>query len=218
MWLTVRPERRGPGVPDAGEGVYEFGSVLAAGDVTGDGLDDLAVGVPRWDCLECDEFQGKGAAVLHEGSSSGVTAAGQFWNQDSPGVEGVGQRDDDGFGSSLAIGRLDRDRYADLAVGTPGDVIAAGMAGSVTVLRGHPSGLSTAGIAGKRFHQDTPGVGGADETGDQFGGAAVASFVQSRTQASLVVSARSETVRGTRWTGQIHQLAIRRVPVTSGSP
>ncbi len=52
------------------------------------------------------------------------------------------------------------------------------------------------------------GVGGSTEAGDQFGYAVVASFVQRRTQASLVIGARSEDVRGVRGAGQFHQLAI----------
>ena len=90
----------------------------------------------------------------------------------------------------------------------PGDAIVDGIEGSVTVLRGSSTGLTTAGIGGKRFHQDTPGVGGSTEAGDQFGYSVVATFVQGRIQASLVVGARSEDVGGVRGAGQFHQLAI----------
>ena len=60
-------DRAAAGVPEAGAGEYEFGGALAAGDVTGDERDDLAVGVPRWDLLGVRRVPGQGCRCAAQG-------------------------------------------------------------------------------------------------------------------------------------------------------
>jgi hypothetical protein len=203
------------GVPKSTTGQDRFGSALAAGDVNADRRDDLAVGIPDWNCLECDEFFGSGGVALVRGSTAGLSGTGaQFWTQDSPGVAGVA-RAEDAFGYAVAVGPLDDDGYADLAVGTPQD---SDFSGSVTLLRGSATGLTTSGFGGRYLDQDTAGIAGAAETGDFFGGSLGVSFVQSANQASLFIAADGETIGGKLATGQIHQLAIGAAgPKASGS-
>ena len=174
------------GVPKSTTGEDRFGTALTAGDVNADSRDDLAVGIPDWNCLECDEFFGSGGVVLVRGSAAGLSGDGaQFWTQDSPGVAGVA-RAEDAFGYAVAIGPLDDDGYADLAVGTPQDT---DFSGSVTLLRGSATGLTTGGFGGRYIDQGTAGIAGAVETGDFFGGTLTTSFIQSANQANLVIAA-----------------------------
>ena len=203
------------GVPKSTTGEDRFGTALTAGDVNADSRDDLVVGIPDWNCLECDEFFGSGGVVLVRGSAAGLSGDGaQFWTQNSPGVAGVA-RAEDAFGYAVAIGPLDDDGYADLAVGTPQDTE---FSGSVTLLRGSATGLTTSGFGGRYIDQGTAGIAGAVETGDFFGGTLTTSFIQSANQANLVIAAEGETIGGKLATGQIHQLAIGDAgPKASGS-
>ena len=102
------------------------------------------------------------------GTAAGLTGTGsQFLTQDSPGVPG-GVEPDDEFGFALGAGDFNRDRFADLAVGAPGeDFGAADRGGVVNVLRGSAGGLSGAGS--QLFTQDSPGVPGVAESGDNLG-------------------------------------------------
>lgn len=198
----VRPTTTGlPGAPDR---FCAFGSVLASGDVHGDGSDDLAVGDPDFGCTGEDDDRGPGAVVLLRGSATGLTTArSQLVTQDSRGVAGTAQPGN-GFGGSMALASLDRNGTADLAVGARYD----GGAGSVTMLLGSPAGLTTRGLGGVRYTQSTRGVPGTDERFDLFGQAVTAPFVQGRTQAALVVSAPGEDVGGIRDAGSITQLPV----------
>ena len=155
-----------PGVGSSAEGEDAFGSTLAAGDFDGDGFADLAVGVWR---ENVGAAANGGAVNVLYGTAGGLTGAGsQFLTQDSPGVPG-GVEPDDEFGFALGAGDFNRDRFADLAVGAPGEdfVGAADRGGVVNVLRGSAGGLSGAGS--QLFTQDSPGVPGVAETGDNLG-------------------------------------------------
>jgi hypothetical protein len=198
------------GVPGAAEEGDAFGGALAAGDVNSDGRDDLAVGVPgeNGDAKPESDRLGEGAVVMLLGSPTGLTSTGsQSWSQASAGVDGkVGGSDR--FGATLVVAPLDADRYADLAVGAPFDSVGSVFsAGSVTVLRGGRSGLTTAGFGGTRLHQDTPGVAGRPGFVEFFGYSIAAAAVQSRTQDNLIVGVPMDVVGGEP-VGRAHQLAI----------
>ena len=78
-----------PGVAGVAEGGDRFGFVLAAGDFTGDGAADLAIGAPGE-----NDFAGVAHALY--GSAAGLVAVGsQLWSQDSPGIAGVAELADE---------------------------------------------------------------------------------------------------------------------------
>jgi hypothetical protein len=195
------------GVPGVVEDDDAFGGAVAAGDVTGDGFDDLAVGAPGENGTGVDR-PGSGAVSFLRGSATGVTGAGaQTWSQNSPGVSGVAGLDDQ-FGSALVIAPLDSGSLLDLAVGTPFDAVGSvPLAGSVTVLLGAADGLTTDEAGGTRFTQDTAGIAGKAEELDFFGFSLAAPEVQTPGQGSLVIGAPAETVDGKEGSGLIHQLS-----------
>jgi FG-GAP repeat len=73
-------------------------------------------------------------------------------------------------GGEVARADFDDDGFVDLAVGVPGeDVAAHNGAGAVVVLYGADAGLTGAGA--QLFHQDLPGIADTAEAGDAFGAA-----------------------------------------------
>ncbi len=135
---------------DGAEANDGFATVMVSGDFNGDGLFDVAVGIPNEDWESWDGFYvepNAGAVNVIYNTPHGLDAAHhQFWTQNETGV-GVSE-EGDGFGASLAVGDFNGDHYDDLAIGAPyedleweGETITN--AGVVFVLYGSPAGLTT---------------------------------------------------------------------------
>ncbi|MCC6223822.1 MAG: FG-GAP repeat protein [Thermoleophilia bacterium] len=131
-----------------GEG-DRFGAALAAGDLDYDLRDDLAIGVPG------ETVRGAaGAGLVHVlyGSDGGLVGdRDQTWSQASRGVASAPEAGD-GFGASLAVGDIDGDLPADLAVGAPWEAddrcsTPCSGAGIAHVLFGGEDGLTRSGAA-----------------------------------------------------------------------
>lgn len=104
---------------------------LGAGDVDGDGYDDLVVGCPGW----TSGSGGEGQVRLHRGSVDGV--------EEDPSWTFEGAVEDDGAGMALAVADFTGDGYADLAVHVPGDDTFFDQdTGYVALFLGGPDGLA----------------------------------------------------------------------------
>ncbi|MGV9884407.1 FG-GAP and VCBS repeat-containing protein [Streptomyces sp. NPDC003379] len=107
-----------PGVAGTAEEADNFGIKLAAGDLTGDGRDDLVAGTPAEAVGTAD--RAGSATVLTSGPDGLLDASGTAtsaaWHQDSTGVPGASEVNDE-FGSALALGDYDGDGDGDVTVG-----------------------------------------------------------------------------------------------------
>ncbi|MCK4811595.1 MAG: FG-GAP repeat protein [Methanosarcinales archaeon] len=118
----------------AGDAAYDhFGaSVASAGDVNGDGYDDVIVGAHSSDSGGNDA----GKAYVYLGSASGLSTT-TSWTA-------TGEAAGDYFGSSVAsAGDVNGDGYDDVIVGAYGNNDGGNDAGKAYVYLGSASGLST---------------------------------------------------------------------------
>ncbi|MFE0174690.1 FG-GAP repeat protein [Streptomyces sp. NPDC059002] len=176
-----------------------------AGDVNGDGYDDLITGNHR------NSGGGKGGSVTVRLGGDGTFGAPVTYNQDSPGVPGADEADD-GFGDSVSAGDVTGDGLADLAVGAPGETVGAVEgAGSVTLLK------STAGkfTSGQSWHQETEGVPGVAETGDHFGTSVRLKDINKNGRADLSTGATGEDIGSTQDVGAVWVLRGTTTGLTS---
>ncbi|SCF16804.1 FG-GAP repeat-containing protein [Micromonospora haikouensis] len=150
-----------PNVQGEPEDYDQFGAVLAAGDINGDGRDDLAVGAYG---EAIGDKADAGSVYVLFGGSTGLTATGsQYFQQDQAAVPGAAERNDQ-FGRALAIGKVNKDRYADLVIGAPWENDGGGASGSglVTLMWGSAGGVSSTGAT------SVTGAGVHAATGDRF--------------------------------------------------
>jgi hypothetical protein len=152
---------------------------LAVGDFDGDGFGDIAAG-------GADESAGTGGHVtVYKGDATVSLGTTNTVAQDTGAVA------DDRFGYSLAAGDVNKDGKADLAVGVPYKTVTAqAHAGEVVVLYGGASGLSNTGA--QVVSQDTAGVPGAAEAGDELGWTVVLRDITKDGYADLVGGAPKE--------------------------
>ncbi|MEO3855703.1 FG-GAP repeat protein [Acrocarpospora sp. B8E8] len=142
----------------------QWGAALAVGRVDSDFEAEVFVGAPGEDVSVVDAGQ-VWVLQFDFGDFRFDTFAATQLNQGAS-VEGA-QAAGDRFGSALAIGDLGTDAFDDLAIGVPGDeVTAIDNAGSVNVLYGSATGLSTSND--QLWNQAAPLPGGP-EAGDAFG-------------------------------------------------
>ncbi|MFG2498479.1 FG-GAP repeat protein [Streptomyces sp. NPDC048441] len=151
------------GVPGADEADDRFGASVSAGDVTGDGLPDLAVGAPG---ETVGTVAGTGSVTLLK-SSAGAFTSGKAWHQETAGVPGVAEEGDH-FGTTVRLKDINKNGKADLATGATGEDIGTTRdVGAVWVLRGTSTGLTSSYAAS--FNGSDFGIGGAGGAGAGFG-------------------------------------------------
>jgi hypothetical protein len=158
---------------------------LEVGDFGRSNHDDLAFGT---------QALSDNVVVLY-GSDAGLTTVGrQLWSAANlSGISGGPVQARGGFGSALAAGDFGYSVYDDLAIGAPDDVVnKASNAGSVTVLIGSANGLIA--TYGKRWTQNSSGISGASESGDEFGQALRAGLFNKSSKAGLGISASMEAI------------------------
>ncbi|MEU9387894.1 FG-GAP-like repeat-containing protein, partial [Streptomyces sp. NPDC048279] len=167
------------------------------GDLNGDGYDDIVT--------SCSPVNGStvgpGVVKAYLGGAHGVGPTPQAAiTQDSPGVPGTTHASGtSSFGSSLSVGDVNGDGYADVAVGAEFEGVgAAWQTGTVTLLRGSAAGLTGAGST--RWTQNTPGVPDSNEKNDFWGSAVRLADLNGDRRADLAVGARYENGgRGAVW-------------------
>ncbi|MGV9885000.1 FG-GAP-like repeat-containing protein [Streptomyces sp. NPDC003006] len=182
-------------------------SAATAGDVNGDGYDDLITGNPL------NGRGGKGGSVSVRFGGDRAFGAPMTYNQDSAGVPGADEADDH-FGASVSAGDVTGDGLPELAVGAPGETVGTvADTGSVTLLK--PSGGAF--TSGKAWHQETAGVPGVAEPGDHFGTSVRLKDINKNGKADLATGATGEDIDTTRDVGAVWVLRGTATGLTASS-
>ncbi len=181
-------------------GAYLGYSVAGAGDVNGDGFDDVIVGAWGFD----GAAPNGGRVLFYPGSPAGPSLQPAGWIDGDQGGMNLGF-------SVAGAGDVNGDGYDDVVVGAPGRDVTGALgfllsdAGRVMLLPGGPGGLSTAPVwvldgdqAGGELGCSVAGAG--DVNGDGLGDLIVGERGRAGTQAregrALVYLGRADTLAG----------------------
>ncbi|MGQ4390542.1 FG-GAP-like repeat-containing protein [Streptomyces sp. SAS_270] len=180
---------------------YADGHAGQIGDVNGDGYGDLITGIgdDDSDLNETGAAHRGGEVQVLYGGPQGITTdqRPKVFHQDTAGVPGTAE-DGDEFGHSLSVGDVDADGYADVLVGSPGEAVGTRVyAGTAVLLRGSATGLTTTRAVG--YSQNTAGVAGTAEAGDQFGAAVHLADLNKDGKAEAIVGTPGENSDGCLW-------------------
>lgn len=185
--------------PGKNEADDRFGTALAAGDFDGDGIEDLAIGVPG------EDFGARvdaGAVVVLYGGATGLSDVGARLLSQRGATPGTAQAGDR-FGEALAAGDFDGDGRDDLLVGSPGEDVAGRTdAGAFYVFTGSPAGLQP---AASEVHRQRGPLADRSEKGDRLGLIVGAGDLDGDGFDEAIVAAPYED-RGARNTGIVHIL------------
>jgi hypothetical protein len=180
-----------------------FGYALAAGDIDGNGRDDIAIGAPGdldgqlippcGDPCEATAASRPGRlfTVKHTNDDSYIYSS---YSQGDPGVPGEAEMEDS-FGFSVAIGQFDGRLGEDIAVGAPGENDGIG---AVTVF--YSGGFREV------LWQGSAGVAGVPEAGDWFGFSLATTDQDADGVDDLLVGAGHESVDGIAESGATNTL------------
>ncbi|MFD4943113.1 FG-GAP and VCBS repeat-containing protein [Streptomyces sp. NPDC058239] len=166
---------------------------LTAGDLNGDGRDDLA-GVVH----DGDEYDAR-RILIRNGSDTGLSDNYTIVNRSN------------GFrlqaGETITAGQVNGDKYADLVVGRPVDGYDSDLdtplakGGMITYVPGSATGPR--GDRAKVFNQDSAGVPGAAESADGFGASVSIGDMNGDGYGDIAVGVRYEDLGTTRNAGSV---------------
>jgi hypothetical protein len=181
--LTLTPTDAGA-APAANAG---FGAAVATADFNKDGYLDIAVGAPA-DTTGAANDVPSGTVTVFAGGRNGPAAGKRLLQTRWNAADEAGDR----FGAALATGDFNKDGYADLAIGTPGEAIGTIRAGAIAIFSGSATGLDKA----KGFDQND--IGRTDGAGDEFGKSLAAGDFNGDGFTDLAIGAPGKVIGGAR--------------------
>lgn len=151
-----------------------FGASLAAGDLDGDGRDELVVGAPG--------HRSGGSLTVYwmKGRKPYQITQKTRWVRQAASVT-------DQWGASLATGDFNGDGRDELAVGAPADSVTLDGQGSVTV-------IDVRGRRARQLTQSSPGIKGASEKWDGFGASLATGDFNGDGRADLAIGVPGEGI------------------------
>lgn len=192
------PDPNAVGGPEAGDA---FGAALAAGNVNGDGFDDLVIGAPG------EGYAGVAAAgvvYVVPGAPGAPLAVGSAVQRETSTLPApfAGPTANARFGEVLALGDFNRDifRVHDVVVGVPRQRVgAANEAGMVVVI---PGALGLATTVATVFTATS--LGGTPQAGARFGQCLATGSFDGDSVADLAIAAPRESVGSATLAGRVY--------------